>query len=173
MYSQISQFEPLIPAPVQAALLEKAVDLSQKSLRLTLAHIDAERDLEDRVLKGQSALSSQFLLAAHQALYSRLSETDRMTEDDDLIVPGALRQQEVEVGRHVPPSAASLPNFLTRIIEVYDQPSGWETRLIAIACEHHRAAWVHPFLDGNGRSVRLQTHCALWDLSQGLWSPNR
>lgn len=29
------------------------------------------------------------------------------------------------------------------------------------------------FLDGNGRSARLQTHCALWPLSEGLWSPSR
>ena len=34
-------------------------------------------------------------------------------------------------------------------------------------------AWVHPFLDGNGRAVRLQSHCALWKLSEGLWSPSR
>lgn len=141
--------------------------------RLALAHIEAERDLENRVFTGQSALSSRFLLAAHEALYCRLSEADRTTDDGHVIVPGALRTEEVEVGRHVPPSSASLSSFLSRMDEVYDQHSSWDSKLIAIACLHHRAAWVHPFLDGNGRSVRLQTHCALWDLSQGLWSPSR
>lgn len=43
----------------------------------------------------------------------------------------------------------------------------------AHSCLHHRAAWVHPFVDGNGRAVRLQSHCALWTLSDGLWSPSR
>jgi uncharacterized membrane protein len=28
-------------------------------------------------------------------------------------------------------------------------------------------------VDGNGRAVRLQSHCALWTLSDGLWSPSR
>jgi Fic family protein len=34
-------------------------------------------------------------------------------------------------------------------------------------------AWTHPFEDGNGRAVRLQTHCALHLISGGLWSANR
>lgn len=33
--------------------------------------------------------------------------------------------------------------------------------------------WIHPIADGNGRAARLQTHCALWPMSEGLWSPNR
>jgi len=45
--------------------------------------------------------------------------------------------------------------------------------LILAACAHHRMAWVHPFIDGNGRAVRLQTHAVLWEISQGLWSVNR
>ncbi len=141
--------------------------------RVALAHMEAERELERRVLAGQSPLSSQFLLDTHQILYSRLAEEDRMTDDGQLIVPGELRQQDVEVGRHVAPEASSLPSFLARMDEVYNQSSSWDTRLIAVACEHHRANWVHPFQDGNGRSIRLQTQCALWHLSEGLWSPSR
>jgi Fic family protein len=34
-------------------------------------------------------------------------------------------------------------------------------------------AWTHPFLDGNGRACRLQTHCALLPLTAGLWSVAR
>jgi Fic family protein len=83
------------------------------------------------------------------------------------------RSTEVEVGRHLPPTAASLPQFLTRVDQVYEQPGPWESQIIAVACAHHRAAWVHPFLDGNGRAIRLQSHCALWHLSGGLWSPSR
>ncbi len=57
--------------------------------------------------------------------------------------------------------------------QVYNQPMLAANRLIATAFCHHRAAWVHPFRDGNGRAIRLQTHLALWPLSTGLWSPNR
>lgn len=141
--------------------------------RIAVAHIDAERALEQRVAAGESALSSHFLMAAHHALYSRLSEDDRRTEDDQIVIPGALRSDEVQVGRHIPPAAASLPHFLARLDEIYDRASASAPDPVRIACLHHRASWVHPFLDGNGRALRLQSHCALWPLSEGLWSPSR
>ncbi len=50
-------------------------------------------------------------------------------------------------------------------------------RLIGALAYHHRLAFVHPFLDGNGRTTRLMTHLhlvalglrpTLWSLSRGL-----
>ncbi|GAC1607422.1 MAG: Fic family protein [Aquirhabdus sp.] len=140
--------------------------------RIAMAHIDAEKELEGR-LGDQSALQTAFLIDAHRALYARLDPQDRLSEDGEVIVPGEIRTRDVEVGRHVPPTAASLPAFLKRLNEVYGTARSWERVLIAAACAHHRVAWVHPFLDGNGRAVRLQSHCALWKLSEGLWSPSR
>lgn len=160
--------------------IEKALrhDFSQqpdiaKLQRIAVAHIEAEQELEKRVKAGASALKSEFLIAAHTALYSRLSEEDRTLEDGYVIMPGKIREELVEVGRHIPPVAAALPRFLARMDEVYAKPMGWDKQLIAIACLHHRATWVHPFRDGNGRAARLQSHCALWALSDGLWSPSR
>lgn len=174
-YSNRIEGQGTHPHNIERALQQEFSDRPDvaRLQRVALAHMAAERDLENRVLAGQSPLCSQFLLDAHEALYSRLDEADRTTDDGHIIVPGELRKQDVEVGRHVAPTASSLPSLLARMDEVYDQSTSWDSRLIAVACEHHRAAWVHPFRDGNGRSVRLQTHCALWDLSEGLWSPNR
>lgn len=140
--------------------------------RIALAHIDAEKALEGEPGEGR-ALTSTFLISAHHALYSRLAPADRLSDDGDLIIPGQLRGREVQVGRHVPPSAASLPAFLAKMDSVYGHARGWERILVATACAHHRVAWVHPFLDGNGRATRLQSHCSLWKLSEGLWSPSR
>ncbi|MCU0949955.1 MAG: Fic family protein [Burkholderiaceae bacterium] len=120
------------------------------------------------------ALRPGFLMAAHQALYSRLAPYDRTTDDGVVVEPGRIRTQEVSVGRHVPPAAEAIERFLTRLGEVYPpaaERSSWP--LIAIAAAHQRAAWVHPFVDGNGRAVRLQTHCALFPLTGGLWSVSR
>jgi Fic family protein len=140
--------------------------------RIALAHIAAETELEGLVGDG-SALRSAFLVDAHRALYERLEPADRLSDDGEVIVPGQIRSRDVEVGRHVPPTAASLPLFLKRLDDVYGASRGWERVLINAACAHHRVAWVHPFLDGNGRAIRLQSHSALWKLSEGLWSPSR
>lgn len=174
-YSNRIEGQGTHPANIERALnqdFSNQPDIAQLQ-RIALAHIDAERELELRVEKGQSAIQSDFLLAAHEALYSRLSQADRMTKDGHIVEPGVLRTEAVEVGRHIPPTAESVPSFLKRMDEVYGREKGWERKLIAIACLHHRAAWVHPFFDGNGRATRLQTHCALWPLSGGLWSSSR
>ena len=174
-YSNRIEGQGTHPRHIEAALRKEFSDRPDvaKLQRVALAHIDAELELELRVADGTAVLSSEFLIEAHRSLYSRLSEADRITEDGRLVVPGALRNEDVEVGLHIPPAAGTVPQFLQRMDQVYDRSASWETALIAIACLHQRAAWVHPFLDGNGRAIRLQSHCALWRLSGGLWSPGR
>lgn len=144
-----------------------------KLQRIALAHIEAERQLEGETAPGTKPLTAEFALQAHTALYGRLSKQDRTTEDGMTVEPGALRQQDVSVGRHIPPSWKALPAFLARFDEAYGVSRSWDDTLIAIACAHQRLAWIHPFIDGNGRAVRLQTHYALSPISSGLWSPNR
>lgn len=140
--------------------------------RIAIAHIGAEQALET-AMEERSPLMSDFLIEAHREMYGRLASADRLSDDGLEIVPGQLRTRDVALGDHVAPSAASLTRFLGRMDQQYGPARGWEQTLIAAACVHHRGAWVHPFLDGNGRATRLQTHCALWKLSEGLWSPSR
>lgn len=144
-----------------------------KRQRVALAHIEAERELEQIVVTEANALSSSFLTQAHESLYRRLPEPDRLTDDGRLIAPGALRTHDVAVGRHQPPTWTSIPQFLKRMDEVYGRLQGVDAVIYTIAAAHHRMAWTHPFEDGNGRAVRLQTHCALHLISAGLWSVNR
>jgi Fic family protein len=141
--------------------------------RLAVAHIEAERELEQRVAAAERPLTGAFLQQAHAALYGRLKLEDRTTAEGRIVVPGALRSAQVAVGRHEPPLWSSLPAFLDRFDAAYSRPAAVDDMLPVIAAAHHRSAWVHPFLDGNGRAVRLQTHCALWPLSAGLWSMSR
>jgi Fic family protein len=145
--------------------------------RLAVAHIGAERELEDMTAapgwRAVDALRSEFILTAHRALYRRLSENDRRSPEGAVIVPGALRTDDVTVGVHDAPAHGAVPAFLRRMDEVYPQLHGMDGLLAGIAAAHHRFAWVHPFVDGNGRACRLQTHAALFPISGGLWSINR
>ncbi len=141
--------------------------------RVALAHIEAERALESAVEGGAIALSSAFIQQAHREIYSRLDESDRLTTEGEIIQPGQWRTRQVAVGRHEPPPPDALPTFLARFDQVYARPHLFEDQLIVAAAAHQRMAWIHPFIDGNGRACRLQTHCALWPLSGGLWSVSR
>jgi Fic family protein len=141
--------------------------------RIAVAHIEAERDLEQQSAGGAKPLLSSFALQAHKALYGRLSKEDRTTQDGAVVEPGAMRTDNVDVGRHAAPDYRSLPAFLARFDEFYGSERSAEDMLIAMGCAHQRLVWIHPFIDGNGRAARLQTHCALWPMTRGLWSPNR
>jgi Fic family protein len=65
--------------------------------------------------------------------------------------------------------------FLQRWGSYYGNVRRGEAALVACVCAHQRLGWVHPFVDGNGRVMRLHTHTLLNSLGYtgGLWSPLR
>ena len=146
--------------------------------RLAVAHIEAEVALEQRYAGGDAAralYSADAVQVTHQALFGRLPAQDLFTDEGEPIVPGQLRQREVKVGQHVAPAFASVPLFLQRWASFYGGVRRGEAALVAMACAHQRLGWVHPFIDGNGRVMRLHTHTMLSALGYtgGLWSPLR
>jgi len=98
------------------------------------------------------------------------------------IIPGEFRsrpEQEVFVGRHIPPSSAAIPAFMDHFARRYRfETMGQGTRVVAMAAAHHRLNYIHPFVDGNGRVSRLMSHAmalkarigayGLWSVSRGL-----
>lgn len=146
--------------------------------RLAIAHIEAETAIE-QTYAGEAGAQRLYTPAAvldlHRELFSRLPENDRRSPDGEPIVPGALRQREVQVGRHVAPKQQSLPALLERWSHFYGATRRGEAALLALAAAHQRLGWIHPFIDGNGRVMRLHTHAVLGALgyTNGLWSPLR
>jgi Fic family protein len=146
--------------------------------RLAVAHIEAEQALEDRYSgdDGTKALyAPEAVQAIHHELFSRLPAKDLVTPEGEPIAPGQLRTREVKVGEHVAPAFASVPMFLQRWGNFYGNVRRGEAALVALAAAHQRLGWIHPFVDGNGRVMRLHTHTLLSALGYtgGLWSPLR
>lgn len=146
--------------------------------RLALAHIDAEAELEQRY-KGEAGAKALYGVPAvcdiHRSLFSRLPLPDLATAEGGPVVPGEIRRREVSVGRHVAPTSGSIDRFLERWGQVYGGVRRGEAALLAMAAAHQRLGWIHPFVDGNGRVMRLHTHTVLSALGYtgGLWSPLR
>jgi len=175
-YSNRIEGQSTHPANIERALVQDFSDMpsTAKLQRIAIAYINAEKELEKIGGLGlENTLRSSILLEAHRALYGRLLPEDRTTEEGRVIEPGLVRQENVTVGRHDPPLWTSVPDFLKRMDQIYAEPASSNQSLIRVACAHQRMMWVHPFLDGNGRAVRLQTHLALLPLTKGLWSMNR
>ncbi len=146
--------------------------------RLALAHIDAEVALEQRYSGPNSAhalYTTQAVKDIHHELFGHLPPADLLSAEDQPIVAGQLRTREVQVGQHVAPAQASVPQFLNRWASFYGGVRRGEAALVAMAAAHQRLGWIHPFVDGNGRVMRLHTHTWLSAMGYtcGLWSPLR
>ena len=181
-YSNRIEGQHTLPLEIEQALHNHYATDSDKARRqrLALAHMATEAQLES--LWPQWDVSKiwapQTVLDIHQDLFARLPEADRMQGSGaqaQVLQPGQWRQREVSVGRHAAPSAVTLPDFMQRWSQFYGGVRRGEMQVLAMAAAHQRLAWIHPFLDGNGRVARLHSHLVLGHLglTNGLWSPLR
>lgn len=152
--------------------------------RLALAHIQTETNCEQeiarRVASDRTATlkwlySPEALCWIHAQLFNPLPSEDLRLVDESHMQPGKFRDRDVSVGRHGAPKWDCLDLFLKRWREAYTQTRRGEETIVAAAAAHHRLAWIHPFLDGNGHVARLHTHLVFHSmgLTSGLWSPLR
>nr|WP_295784753.1 Fic family protein [Rhodoferax sp.] len=72
----------------------------------------------------------------HRELFGHLPVADLLTPQKEPIAPGALRRRDVQVGQHVPPAHASVPDFLARWSAFYGGVRRGEAALVAVACSH-------------------------------------
>jgi Fic family protein len=178
-YSNRIEGQQTHPRDIERALKKSFSKEPKKAKlqRLAVAHIAAQEDMERWLAEApeQPVFNAEFLARLHQSFYSRLTKQDRITDEEDEVVPGGWRQREVKVGEHEAPQHDSVQAFLARAGQVYGSVRGLSGKLVGIACAHHRIAWVHPFRDGNGRVVRLQSQAALIQHGAGsaLWSVSR
>lgn len=180
-YSNLIEGHDTHPHDIDRAL---AADYSANPTKRVLqlearAHIEVQRMIDEDQAPNVSPLTREFILWTHREFCRRLPDELLWVEDPQTrqkypVVPGELRTRSVAVGLHVPPPAEDLPRFLERFESAYATESKLK-QLVGIAASHHRLAWIHPFLDGNGRVARLISHAMLKRLGIGstLWSVSR
>jgi Fic family protein len=181
-YSNKIEGQHTLPLEIEQALRNdyaKDADKARRQ-RLALAHMATESQLESLCSQWhhERVWLPQTIGEIHQDLFARLPLTDRVQRTGNKTItlePGQWRQSEVSVGRHAAPAAKSLFDFLAHWSQTYGQARRGEMQVVAMAASHHRLAWIHPFLDGNGRVARLHSHLVLshMGLTNGLWSPLR
>lgn len=178
-YTNKIEGQHTLPADIERAIrreFDADVELRRKQ-RLALAHMETEEALEGttQTVEPRALFTADAVRNIHAALYERLPEEDRGTADGELIVPGAWRDKRVTAGRHIAPEPAEIPALMQAFSHCYGGLRGNEHLVVGVACSHHRLAWVHPFVDGNGRTARLHSHLVLHrlGLTGRLWSPMR
>lgn len=166
---------------------EYSKDTKKRNLQiLSLAHIEVQKECEEYFKNNPtaSAYDKKFILDIHKSFYSKegMEPFLHISYDDmqDTLIPGSIRERDVKVGNHIAPSSDELNSMMNAFEHLYNRSehSSDAAKLIHILASHHRLMWIHPFLDGNGRTARLALDGAfssinmngygLWNLSRGL-----
>jgi Fic family protein len=188
-YSNLIEGHDTHPIDIAKALKnDYSNDKTKRDLQLeALAHIQLHRAITEEANVEESDMnptSTALLKGIHKRFYDHLPEDFTIVKSregiEKHVIPGEFRVDEVEVGRHIGPYSGNLHLFMDRFEEFYNPLSNENKskirRIISIAASHHRLAWIHPFLDGNGRVVRLYSDaCFMYEKldSNGLWSISR
>lgn len=176
-YSNLIEGHNTHPVDIERALAGDYSDNPKKrDLQLEArAHITVQKWIDEGGIAG-SATDPAVICDIHKRFCELLPAEllfaeDPVTHEKIAIIPGELRERDVQVGRLVAISPGAVPRFLDRMNQAYGRLGRTEA-ILSAACAHHRLLWVHPFIDGNGRVARLMSYAILLKVldTRGLWS---
>jgi Fic family protein len=113
--------------------------------------------IEIGIQKGPEALDKYTLWALNHVAVANIAQFG-----------GRLREEPIYVGNHIPPHFKDVPDLMDRFISFIHE--NWyaarETQLAAYA--PWRLNWIHPFVEGNGRTARATAYYILCVRSRRL-----
>lgn len=139
----------------QSSLSEGVKEI--RNLEKTLSFIDAVID--------KRHIDISFTREIHKLIMEGL-QPPPMGDGDERA--GLFRQGEVGIAKssHLPPPPWEINRLMDELFQFLDQRHPSKYDLIKSAIAHHRFAWIHPFANGNGRTVRMLTYAIL--IKQGF-----
>ncbi|HQU57504.1 MAG TPA: Fic family protein, partial [Chitinophagaceae bacterium] len=77
--------------------------------------------------------------------------------------PGEYRKSNLKINKstHKPPEFLKVEDYMSELLDFVNKNDGQKYDLLKAAIAHHRFVWIHPFGNGNGRTVRLFTYAML------------
>ncbi|WP_179006198.1 Fic family protein [Winogradskyella forsetii] len=130
-------------------VLQEGITIKGKSLR---EHFEAKNH-ETAIHKLYTLVDENYILNAKDILELH-GLVLRSIEDE---YAGRLRNAGVRISgaNFVPPNASKVSEYLDSLITyVNTNPQGLNPIELATVF-HHKFVWIHPFFDGNGRTIRL------------------
>lgn len=182
-YSNLIESEGTHPVDIYRAMLN---DFSQQTDQKNKQHLAlAYAQAQDFVYASSADFSRlDNILAIHRVFYGsqHILDSHRFVIDaqgnQHPVLAGQLRTRLVEIGTHIAPPVDTLTALFERFHDHYQYlPNDlMYQKIIKVFAAHHRFMFIHPFLDGNGRTGRLMTDGMLNQIfpnSYGLWSLSR
>ncbi|MFW0717216.1 Fic family protein [Pedobacter sp. N23S346] len=136
-------------------VLQEGITIKGKSLREHFEVFNHEKAIDYlyTLVKESYQLRSIDILSLHGLVL-------RSIEDD---FAGRIRNGGVRIvgANFTPPNANKVSDLLDELIDfVNNNPLGLND-MVLTTIFHHKLVWIHPFFDGNGRTVRLAMNLLL------------
>jgi len=124
-----------------------------------ILNMEKAMDFIDKNVKS-FPLDRAFICELHRLTVNELTLAPHGEGDQS---PGVYRTQNVNIAgsNHKPPEYLQVNDYMDELISFINQPVLPKYDLIKTAIAHHRFVWIHPFNNGNGRTVRLFTYALL------------
>lgn len=146
--------------------LRKNISPQDKSQQMIFNNYQTIRFI---VENKEAPLTSELLLKIHSLMTEKTldhpDDAGRYRLNDDVVVENAITHEVV----HTPPSYQDIPKFLDDLCRFFndDDPSVFIHPVIKAILIHFMIAYMHPFVDGNGRTARALFYWYM--LKQGYW----
>ena len=117
----------------------------------------------------EDPMSESLLLQIHRLMTENTlddpKDSGRFRTDDTVVVQNSLTGEIV----HTPPSFVEIPEFVKRLGDFVnkDEDGSFIHPIIKAITAHFMLAYVHPFVDGNGRTARAVFYWYM--LKKGYW----
>jgi Fic family protein len=124
-----------------------------------IVNMEKAMDFIDENIKSLS-MDRAFICELHRLTVKDLTPPPKGEGDN---TPGIYRKENVSIAgsNHKPPEYLQVNDYMDELIEFINRTDLPKYDLIKTAVAHHRFVWIHPFVNGNGRTVRLFTYAML------------
>ena len=131
-------------------ILEEGMTIKGKSLREHFEAVNHQEAIEyvESLADPNYKLLTRDILNVHALVLQKIEKE----------FAGRFRTAGVRIGgaNFIPPNALKVTDMMDELIDWINTPLySLEDTLFHLAIFHHRFVWIHPFFDGNGRTVRL------------------
>ncbi len=105
-------------------------------------------------------INRAFLSEMHKMIVDGLLPPPNGEGDE---TPGEYRKTNLKINKssHKPPEWLKIEDYMAELLDFVNREDSPKYDLLKTAIAHHRFVWIHPYGNGNGRTVRLFTYAML------------
>lgn len=151
---------------VAKEMLRKSISPRSRSEQMIFNNYHSIRFI---VENKNEPLTPELLLKIHSLMTHKTlenpKEEGRWRDNDSIVVENSITHEVV----HTPPSFSEIPSFIESLCEFFNNENEriFIHPIIRAVIIHFMIAYVHPFVDGNGRTARALFYWYM--LKKGYW----